>query len=181
MEKIEAYKEILNVLKKHDELLSDDYQIDIKDRITNRIRLQEISAEFGIELKSDCNPSWCKVSEYAGIGIYGEDHNRTISWLDDGEQPDNERLYAIRFPTGAYIFGDSYPTKTFKMFFDELKSYQPKYTDTHNSCLYFTDETAKHVHKDFSSIISKHRKLVGDELKAKKITSLKEELEKLQE
>lgn len=180
MEKIEAYKEILSVLKRHDELLKDDYQIDIKGGIINRIKLQEISAEFGIELKADCNPNWCKVSEYAGIGIYGEDHNRTISWSDDGEQPDNERLYVINFPTGAYIFGGSYPNATFKAFFEELKSYKPKYTDTTNKGLYFTSETARHVHKDFSDILAKYEALVGGELKAKRIEALAAELERLQ-
>jgi len=181
VEKIDAYKEILKVLKKHDELLKDDFQIDIKGRLAARITLQEISAEFGIDLKSNCDPGWCKVSEYASIGMYGEGNNRTVSWSDNGEQPENERLYVINFPTGPYIFGGEYPEKTFKAFFDKLKSYGPKYTDTHNKGLYFTSETARHIHKDFSDILATYNCLVDDELKAKKIKSLKAELEKLKD
>lgn len=181
MTKIEAYKEILKVLKKHDDLLEDDYKIDIKGELINRISLQEISAEFGIELKNkNYNSDWCKLAEYQYIGLYGEDHNRTISWSDDGSQPENERLYIIIFPTGAYIFGDSYPTNTFKMFWDELKSYGPKYTDTANHNMYFTAENAKHVHKEFNSVFNKHKSLVGEELRVKKIEALKDQLAKLQ-
>ena len=179
MNKIDAYKEILGVINKHKELLKDDYHIDIADKIADRISLQEISKEFSINMKADFNPNWCKLSKYESIGMFGEDHRRTISWPDDGAQPENERLYMISFPTGAYIFGDSYPENTFRSFFDELKGYGAKYIDTTNSNLYFASEKASCVHDDFKAIFDKYRKLVGDEVKEKRIESLEEELTKL--
>ena len=179
MDKIDAYKEILSVLNKHKELLKDDYQIDIASKIADRISLQEISKEFSISIKYDCNPHWCKLSEYESIGMFGSEHRRTISWPDDGEQPENERLYMISFPTGPYIFGDSYPENTFRSFFDELKGYGVKYVDSRNHNLYFTSEKASCVHGDFKAIFDRHRKLVGDEMKEKRIESLEEELTRL--
>jgi hypothetical protein len=181
MDKIDAYREILDVLNKHRDLLKNDHQIDIKDRVVDRISLQKISKEFGINIGSDCNPGWCKISEHECIKLYGSEHNRTISWPDNGNQPENERLYQISFPTGAYIFGRQYPENTFKMFFDELKGYEPKYIDSANNCLYFTSENAKCVHENFKPIFDKYAGLVDEELKAKKIESLKKELSKLEE
>ena len=46
MENIDAYKEILAVIEKHNALLKDDYKIDIKSELTSRISLQEISKEI---------------------------------------------------------------------------------------------------------------------------------------
>ena len=181
MNKINAYKEILGVLGKHKELLKDDYKIDIASEVNNRIRLQEISEEFGISMKNDCNPNWCKLSGYESIGMSGSEHNRTISWADNGLQPENERLYMISFPTGPYVFGDSYPENTFRSFFDELKGYGAKHVDTKNSNLYFTSEKASCVHDNFKAIFDKYRKLVGNENKEKRIKSLEEELIKLKE
>ncbi len=179
MDKTSAYKEILGVLNKHQELLKDDYPIDIAGKIASRIRLQGISEEFNISLKSDSNPDWCKFSDHQSLGMYGSQHNRKISWSDDGAQPENERLYVISFPTGPYIFGGEYPESTFKSFFEELKGYGAKYVDTANSNLYFTSDTACAVHNDFKEIFDKHRKLVSDELKVKRIESLEYELKKL--
>lgn len=180
MDKINAYKEILDVIVKHDDLLKDDHPIAIKSGLINRIKLQEISEEFDIEIKdNNSNPNSFKLSEYEWISLYGDCHNRTISWSDDGNQPDNERLYVISFSTGPYVFGSGYPEKTFKKFFDELKSYKPKYSDTHNDKLYFTAETARHIHEDFNDLFNKYKNLVSDEMRVKKIDDLEIELEKL--
>ena len=180
MNNTDAYKEILSILEKHQELLKGDHQVDIAGKLKNRIKVQELSDEFGINLPPDSNPTWCRLGEYAAIGLFGEEYNRTISWSDDGEQPNNERLYRICFPTGAYIFGQSYPTNTFELFFEELKSYNPKYTDSHNSTLYFTKDTAKAVHENFKAIFDKYRDTVSDEVKEQKIESLKQELSRLE-
>ena len=179
MNKINAYKEILGVLDKHKKLLKDDYTIDIASKINDRILLQEISEEFGISIKSDCNPNWCKLSEYESIGVFGKDHRRTIGCSDNGKQPKNERLYSISFSTGPYIFGGSYPENTFRSFFNELKGYGAKYIDTINSKLYFTSENASLVHNDFKSIFDKHRKLAANEEKEQRVKLLEEELTKL--
>lgn len=181
MDKIDAYKEILDILDKHKELLKDDYQVCIKSKIANRISLQEISKEFGISMKNDYNPHWIELSENEHIGMFGDKHNRTIPWPDDGVQPEDERLYVISFPTGPYVFGASYPEDTFRSFFDELKGYGVKHIDSHNNNLYFTSEKAGDVHENLKSIMDKHRKLVGDEIKKQKIKSLEDELSNLKE
>jgi hypothetical protein len=180
MNKINAYKEILTVLDKHAGLLEEDYFVNIRHRIANRINLQEISEEFGITLGHDCDPGWCRLSEYEFIGMYGSKYNRTISWSDDATQPENERLYMISFPAGPYIFGGDYPEKTFKAFFDELKSYGPKYSDTHNKNLYFTSAIARNVHENFNDIFKKYKSIADIEVKQKKIKKLKEELASLE-
>ena len=186
MNKMNAYLEILQVMSKYDEVLKDDYQIDIRDRLISRIKVAEISEEFGIDIPDDANPNWTNVGEYASIGMYGKDYNRTVSWLDGTTQPENERLYCISFPTGPYIFGDHsfggpYLTKTFQAFFDELKTYSTKYSDSHNRALYFTKDTAAAVHEAFQGIYDKHMATVHVELKAMKVAKLKAELESLEE
>jgi hypothetical protein len=180
MNKISSYKEILAVLNKHKDILDDDYEIDISAKISNRICILSVSKEFGIDIDLSSHPDWCKLSEYEAIGLFGEDHNRTISWSDDDRQPENERLYRISFPTGAYIFGESYPEITFKSFFSELKTYGYKYIDSANKCLYFTSENAKYIHENFNKIFDKYKRLVSEEMRMKKIESLREELDKLE-
>jgi hypothetical protein len=177
----DAYKEILDVLDRHKELLRDDYSIDIYSRIEARIKLEEISQDFSIELKRDGNPNWCELSEYETIGIYGEEHNRLISWSDDGSQPENERLYQISFPTGAYIFGGAYPQNTFQAFFEELKSHKPKYIDSANHSLYFTSGNAMRVHGKFKEIFEKYRLDVAQEVKDQKVKALEHELASLKD
>ena len=180
MNNTDAYKEILSILEKHQELLKGDHQVDIAGKLKNRIKVQGLSDEFGINLLPDSNPTWCRLGAYAAIGLFGEEYSRTISWSDDDSQPNDERLYRICFPTGAYVFGKSYPTNTFKLFFEELRSYNPKYADSHNHCLYFTKDTAKAVHDDFKSVFDKHRDTVSAEVKMQKIESLKQELSRLE-
>jgi hypothetical protein len=181
MDRTAIYKEILELMNSHADILVGDHQLDIRDKLVNRIAVQKIINEFGIDLPKDSTAGYCKISEHEAIGLYGEKYNRTISWSDDGIQPEDERLYVISFPTGAYIFGRDYPTKTFNGFFNELKSYGPKYLDTTNHNLYFTHDKAKEVHENFKEIYKKYNLLVDEELKEQKIESLKKELEKLEE
>ena len=138
-------------------------------------------SEFSICVKDRQEVSggtYYNISEYQFIGLYGEDHRRTVSWLDEGEQPENEWLYCIGFSTGAYIFGQDYPAETFNRFFNRLKSYGPKYCDSHNHNMYFTKETAAAIHNDFKSIMDEYRKIAKDEIGSNRIKKLKEALAK---
>jgi hypothetical protein len=182
MNKIEAYKAILTTVDNCIAATEIDSSVDIRHNLKLLIKLEEISSEFGVEIPSyygyGCN--WYELSDYQTIAIYGEAHSRTISCSDDGSQPENEWLYVIRFPTGAYIFGEEYPTKTFQAFFNELKQFEPKYIDSANKALYFTSEKSAAVHAAFPDILQRNKCLVDAELKEKRIKALQDELEKLQ-
>ena len=111
---------------------------------------------------------------------FGKKKRRTISWSDDGRQPeDDELLLSISFATGAYIFSDDYPETLFKDFFNELASYAPKYKDTVNKCLYFSMDNAGKIFNDFDAILAKYKSLNKEDFKKRKIEKLKKELETL--
>lgn len=145
---------------------------------------------FQIELKEkyglDINPNyirsldWNQLGEYCSIAKYGGKYNRTISWPDDGRQPKDELLLEIGFSTGPYIFGQDYPKEFFQQFFNELKSYNPKYVDTANKCLYFSRDNASIIYNNFKNILQKYYDLNKEDVKQRKINKLKEELEKLE-
>ena len=180
MDKKKAYTEILEVMSKHKDVLNWDSRIDLQWELENRLTLCDLEDRFGIKMKPDSNPNWTELGWSRSLGLWGIKHNRIISWSDTTEQPVDEYLYVICFPTGAYIFGKACPTETFQSFFEELKSYNPKYIDSANKALYFTSETAQAIHEDFDGIFAKHKAKVQDELKGKEIIALKEKLSKLE-
>lgn len=116
----------------------------------------------------------------SAIYFMGEKHGRTISWSDNGEQPDSELLLLIQFPTGAYIFGEDYPKELFQKFFRELIDLKPKYTDIRNSCLYFPMENAGNVYNQFNEIYKKYQDINKEDYKQRKIQKIKDELAKLE-
>lgn len=184
MKAIDSYNEILNVLNKHDDLLNKNYSIDIRSRLKSLIKSQEIANKFNIDLgygAFEGSDTYVKLGDYSHIAHYSKEFNRTISWSDDGRQPENEWLYVISFPTGAYIFGEDYPVSIFNDFFVELKSYNPKYSDTHNNNLYYCEKTASEVHSRFKEILEKYRLLAKDEIKQIRIKELENKLSKLKE
>ena len=181
MNSIEIYNEILSVLDKHDTFIKNEYELDIRYKLKSKIKVQEITNRFGINTISlDFSGTHVRIDDFRMLGLYGEQYNRTISWSDDGRQPENEWLYLISFPTGAYIFGESYPTHTFDKMFDELKTYGPVYSDTRNHNLYFDEKNAKFVDDNFSKILNKYRDLANKELVETKIKKLKAQLELLE-
>ena len=183
-DKIAAYEQILKIVNKNAEALGDD-RVDIsKHTLETVVHNLKISERFGIPLKHLAQGGqWLNVKsgydDWTGIGLYGEKHNRTIGCSDDNTQPKDEWLFAIRFTTGAYIFGDSYPTNTFQAFWHELKAFGAKYSDSANSSLYFTEETAKNVYDNFWPLFKKYKEQVGEELKAQRKEKLLKELEEL--
>lgn len=182
-DKIKAHKELLRVVKKHEEVFKGSSvasDLSIKWEI-ERLEKEE---EFGMLLSRSGDGLFSVDGAYdnwSRVLYFSEDNGRSIGWSDDGRQPENEWLYVITFPTGAYIFGQSYPTETFQSFFTELKQFEPKYCDTANKSLYFTPDKAKAVHESFWEIFNRHKTVVGSELKKKRKAELLEELERLEE
>jgi hypothetical protein len=193
-ERIHAYTEILEVIKKHEKTLNPQYNTRVPDPddLSTVIRMLNVSKKFGIPISEDSPSEWMNVIspdgkryryDFMNLGFF---HGVSpISWSDDGRQPDNEWLFRICFPTGAYIFGDGdyfnkeYPVETFNAFFEELKSYGPKYCATANNSLYFSSDNAKRVYEDFDEIFNRHKAGVVNEMKKQKKLQLEQELERL--
>jgi hypothetical protein len=180
----EAYTEVYAACQKYAIEFDKKYGLyDIQTMLRaaeERLRAIELYEVHGIRLPElRFNPEWTKFDGYRAIGRYDQS-SRKISWPDDGKQPDNETLYSIGFPTGGYIFGGHYPKEIFVEFFQELKSYGPKYCDSHNSYLYFSLDNAKAVHNAFGDILDKYRKKDREQAARRRIKELKSELEKLE-
>jgi hypothetical protein len=184
-EKIKACEAILEVVQTYSATIGENIHLDT-DSLRRVIANLKISDKFGIPLRyMESNSEWMQVGssrydDFMIIGLFGEEHNRTISWSDDGRQPENEWLFKIGFPTGAYIFGEYYPKDTFNKFFEELKSYSPAYSDTNNHALYFTSENAKLVYDNFYQIFDKYKSQAAEELKERRKQELIKELAKLE-
>lgn len=182
--KLKAYQELYAVAEKNKEHLN-PYLL---DSLCADLKEKELSVMFQLPLTIAGN-TWYKVSnfykEWVNVGLYGEETSRTISCEDNKKQPQGEWLYALRFCTGAYIFGDclqnNYPTETFNAFFQELKGFEPKYCDSMNSALYFTSENAHKVHEQILPLFQKYKTLVVHENSRKRVKELEAELAKLKE
>lgn len=175
-----TYKKILTLLKAHkNEIVFD----------VDALQRQADNHLFGIELKEtyglDIDPKkinstdWVKINDYGSIGLFGEKYNRTISWPDVKGQPKNEYLLMYSFSTGAYIFGEDYPTDLFNKFWNELKTYNPKFIDTMNHSIYFSLDNAKNVFNDFKSILSKYYDINKEDIKLRRIAKMEADLAKL--
>lgn len=181
----QAYKEILDVLKKHREICV--YDVNEMESLAKKhlfgIELKE-KYGFNVEPRNVKSLDWNRFSDYISLGLWGEKYKRTISWSDDGKQPEDELLLELSFSSGAYIFGncsdDDYPTEFFKEFFQELKAYNPKYTDTTNKNLYFSMENAGKMFNEFPAILKKYYELNKTDAKERKVKKLQAELAKLQ-
>lgn len=181
-----AYDEILKVLHKHRDLCL--YDIPELER-TAKIHL------FGLELKEkyglNIDPKSVDSLDYQRfgekiIGLFGRKHKRTISWSFDGRQPEDEYLFKVGFPTGAYIFGEGeffnkdYPTDFFQKFWIELKSYKPDYSDEVNHCLYWKLENAKDAFNNYEAVLKKYHDLNKEDIKQRRIAKMKADLEQLE-
>jgi len=176
--KINAYKELQAVIEKYPEEFKKDYDLHKTYETLQCLKMQK---RFGIPLSYHSHSQYQverAYDDWTHVALYGLEA-REISWLDEGEQPNNEWLYCIRFTSGAYIFGDSYPKKTFNAFFIELKSLGAKYSDTPNNALYFTEENSKAVYDAFWGIFNKYKAMVADEMKEQRKKELEAELAKL--
>jgi hypothetical protein len=143
------------------------------------VELKRLKKEqmFGFDVHAD--DRYC-MRDREGIYFFGEGKG-SISWEDNRKKPVDEWLYEIHFPTGAYIFGEHYPKELFNAFFDELKTYNPAFLDSHNNCLYFRPANAKVVFDALPTILEKYYKRVNEDAKRMRIEALKAELERLKE
>lgn len=176
-----ALTELLQVLEKHDEVLKKHSNFSYLSReVRDRLKWIDVSTKFKIGLGSSTSTNCIRAGQYGNIGLFGKEERRTISCSDNKEQPHNEWLYWLSFPTGAYIFDEDYPTELFDEFFDELKSYNFKYSDTMNHSLYFDEGTASKIHEDFPAILKKYQEIATEKSKEVKIRNLQLQLQKLQ-
>ena len=180
MEEIKkAYGEILEVLGKHKDIVVFNFK-ELEQKASNHIFGSELVEKFGLVI----DPKDVRIPEYdytifsnkRFIGKYGDKYRRTIAWSDNELQPEDEILFSISFSTGAYMFGDDYPTELFYQFFQELKSYNPDYSDTTNKCLYWKLENAKDVFNEYGNILQKYHEINKTDSKKRKIEKLKKEL-----
>lgn len=168
----DAYQSILEVCEKYPEFDNKFGFRDIDDMwmaAKNHLLLIEWYEKYGLKVDHDSRPysrGFCSAGEYRTFSKFGDavadkdaGSGKFISWPDDGRQPKNEWLFIVCFPTGAYIFGKDYDGQRqfFQDFFDELKSYKPDYSDSHNNCLYWKLENARSIYKAFYSILQKYQ------------------------
>lgn len=182
MSEKKAYENILKEIKKNKEKIDDQYYINsVISGLENRIAVQEVCELFDIhDLPENFSPQYIKIKENEVVIMYCVKGREYLSWPDGQGQPEDEYVYKIGFPTGAYIFGDFYPEDLFKKFFLELKSYGPKFSDTTNRDLYFSPDNAKVIHEAYPAILKKYRDMAGDEYKKIRAEKLRKELEGLE-
>lgn len=167
----------------------DETLSEIRIKAKNRVIRYEWEEKYGIKLKSRfAEYDYLSISDYELVAYYEdgytchkEGRGRSISWSEGDKQPVNEWLYQISFGTGAYIFGDDYngQQQLFQDFFKELRTHKPDYEDLHNKCLYWKVENAKEIMSQFKEILKKYQDRNRDELKARKIKKMEDELAKL--
>jgi len=196
MEKIKkAYTDIFKVCDKYakEEYLTDFEFEDVRnmrDKAKNHLLIIDWYEKYGLDIKHDrqlFGYNFVKMDDYTSFSYFEdakkekeEGYGRYISWSDDDRQPKNEWLFVINFSTGAYIFGDDYPTELFQEFWQELKSYKPKYCDTTNGGLYFSIDSAKNIFEDFPEILKKYHEKNREDAKLRKIKKMKKELKELE-
>lgn len=184
MDEIKAYKSVLKTLIDNPNLFG-YHRYTIQSIAEGCIYANELASKYGFKINTSepISSDWHKLRDYTYLGLY-DGVARKISWSDDNRQPKNEILLQICFPEGAYIFGSSfendYPTEFFHRFFDELRAYNPKFTDSANKALYFSLENAGVVFNEFPKILEKYRKENLLDAKKRKAEKLRKEAEKLE-
>lgn len=144
---------------------------------------ENLKERYGIEIK----PRYIRSEENIFIDGYYEYGNIKIRKLKKGDilnskkQPNDELLFIFEYPTGAYIFGEKYFPELFKDFFEELKTYNPKYIDKPNSYLYFEMEDGCKLFNEYNAICGKYQDRYYQLKKEEEIKKLKMKLEKLEE
>ena len=182
--KQELLLDVKEKLEKVYELDKDDIDINsYKDDIEKKLIQVEYKLKYDIELKNYeiRRTDWICIERLKGIIYIGKGMNV----LNSKEQPrKDETLIQFAYPTGAYIFGggwfpdvDDYDSELFDEFFEELKTYNYKYIDELNSCLYFNMENGIKLFKNYDEIFKKYQDMWNERKKVRKIKALKEELE----
>lgn len=171
------------VLKLYDKYqIKDNYNIrSIQEICKQQLWLIELDEKYDIKIQhtGTIDTEAHTINDHMCLFMMGEKYKRLIGCPDDNRQPDNELLLNISFSTGPYIFGEHYPKEFFNKFFEELKSYNPKYIDTKNSSLYYSMDNAGVIFKKFLEILDKYYNLNKEDTKKRQIAGLKQKIEKL--
>ena len=173
-----AYSALLVLSKKYNDIYEFSDNI---SRCEQCLKWIEIVEKNNIQLSESqvtTNNNYISCSEYSSI--YTIEENRSISWEDDGKKPKiGTYVFNISFGTGAYIFGEDYPTEFFKKFFAELKGYKPDYIDSANKSLYWEIKNASKIYNEFGAIFEKYKELNREDIKQRRIKKMEAELKKL--
>lgn len=164
---------------------------DIRVMAQNRVIRYEWEEKYGIKLDEYCKlaqTNFYKIDDNQIISYFKDGYKdrkqgcgKYISWSEKDKQPVNEWLFELSFSTGAYFFGRDYDgqQQLFQDFFEELRTYKPDYEDLHNNDLYWKIENAKEIMSQFKVIVKKYINKNNNELKAREIVRLEEQLENL--
>lgn len=154
MDMKEKYGKVFDLIAELGLFVGDVSQI--KSMADRHIFKSEVES-FGLPIELYNANGWCysEIGEYSHI-ITLDGENKKISWPDDDKQHCG-RFLKISFPSGAYIFGDDYPTELFSRFFDELKQLNPISIDSTNKGLYFAIEEAGTAFNGYKEIHKKYR------------------------
>lgn len=175
MKELEVFKKIFDICKNHEK--ENDSIEEIKRKCELEIFRNEIINKYKIDIPINKinNTRYIRISDLHGeicLGIFNEDN---VCNMD--EKPNNEMLLAIQFPTGAYIFGESYDRELFNDFYKELKQYKPKFCDDLNHYLYFDLKNASKIYNEYGNIYKKYRDIYNSKIYKRKIDELKNEIE----
>lgn len=175
-----TYKKIFRILNKYKSEIVFDLD-SLETRAKNHLFGVDLVEKYGFDLdpKIIINSDYQKLKENVSIGFWDGKRSK-IDWSDDERQPNNEILLCISYPSGPFIFGNDYPTEFFQKFFTELKTYNPKYIDSENNCLYFSLDNASKIYNAYDSILEKYYKENEKDEKQRKIKAAKETLAKLE-
>jgi hypothetical protein len=157
------------------------------DAVVKTLYAIKLEEDYGIKnitrnmVRGSESNVYVRINDYMYIASMGEKYRRTISWSADGRQPEDEIMLVLSFPTGAYIFGDSYPTELFARLWEEIKSYGYKYVDDMNHNVYFSLDTAAPIANGFRDVLNRYYKIFKEEANIRRAEELKKELARLEE
>lgn len=176
-----VYDSILKIAKKYKDSLNYDFSM-MELTAKNHLFGLELKEKYGlnVDLKRIDNIQWKELKRDVYL-TYMDGINRKISWSDNDKQPKGEYLILLKYPTGAYLFGNDYPTDFFQKFWLELKSFNPDYIDTTNRCLYFKLSNAKEIFNQYDSIVKKYYDLNKEDFKQREILRIENELQRLKQ
>lgn len=171
----EAYKKMFSILKEYEDLPNVDIALNKIDecleecKAYERWRINKINWNCVYRYNFPWEADVVKAT-------YIPNQNGKRKYLNKPTE-----FFVIRFAIGAYMFGNDYPEQLFNVFFGELiKRTNPKYVDSPNNKLYYTEETASNAYKLVQEIHKKYQEKYASESKARQIEQLKERLAKLE-
>lgn len=173
------YKEILEKCKK-EEKTEAIYAI---EDICERQLLAEKLKDFNITFDDVRDTTFISISDWKGgkmIAMFGPSYPKRTILNSDTQPTEDEMLFYISFSTGAYVFGDDYDKELFNRFFEELKTYKPKYIDELNHDLYYDLKKGAKIFKDYDKIFKKYSEEHKKRYKRNKYEKLKKEIQKME-